>query len=147
MAMHKKASILVVDDEELIRNLVCLMLSKLNYRAVSARNASEALTCLANGYGIDLVLTDINMPIIDGWELAIRIKALKPCVPIVALTGESPSNIFPRLKGSGINHALFKPLKMDVLRDALSSILKFPRDDYVIECLGSTNDSLRTQNI
>jgi CheY-like chemotaxis protein len=129
MAMHKKASILVVDDEELIRNLVCLMLSKLNYRAVSARNASEALTCLANGYGIDLVLTDINMPIIDGWELAIRIKALKPCVPIVALTGESPSNIFPRLKGSGINHALFKPLKMDVLRDALSSILKFPRDD------------------
>ena len=52
MAMHKKASILVVDDEELIRNLVCLMLSKLNYRAVSARNASEALTCLANGYGI-----------------------------------------------------------------------------------------------
>ena len=123
MAMQTKASILVVDDEELIRNLVCLMLSKLKYRTVSARNASEALTCLAKGYAIGLVLTDINMPNIDGWELALRINALKPCVPIVALTGESPSNILPRLEGSGIRHALFKPVKMDALGKALSSIL------------------------
>lgn len=130
MAMKTKASILVVDDEEFIRDLICEMLSKLNYRTVSARNASEALTCFANGYCIDLVLTDINMPNIDGWELALRINALKPCVPIVALTGESPRNILPRLKGSGIRHALFKPLKMDVLRDALSSILESPGDDY-----------------
>jgi len=123
MAMKTKASILVVDDEELIRDLVCLMLSKLKYRTVSARNASEALTCLANGYCIDLVLTDINMPNIDGWELALRINALKPCVPIVALTGESPNVILPRLKGSGIRHALFKPFKIDALGKALSSIL------------------------
>ena len=99
------------------------MLSKLKYRTVSARNASEALTCLANGNAIGLVLTDINMPNIDGWELALRINALKPSVPIVALTGESPSNILPRLKGSGIRHVLFKPVKMDALGKALSSIL------------------------
>ena len=123
MAMQTKACILVVDDEELIRNLVCLMLSKLKYRTVSARNASEALTCLANGNAIGLVLTDINMPNIDGWELALLINALKPSVPIVALTGESPSNILPRLKGSGIRHVLFKPVKMDALGKALSSIL------------------------
>ena len=147
MAIHTKASILVVDDEEFIRNLVCLMLSKLNYRTVSARNASEALTCLANGYVIDLVLTDINMPKIDGWELALRIKTLKPGVPIVALTGESPSNIFPRLQGSGIRHALFKPIKMDVLGDALSSILESPRENHAIECVGSTDGGPRFQHI
>ena len=75
MAMRTKAYILVVDDEKLIRNLVCLMLPKLNYGTVSAQDASEALTCVKNGCDIKLVLTDINMPKIDGWELALRIKA------------------------------------------------------------------------
>lgn len=142
MAMQTKASLLVVDDEEFIRDLICEMLAKLNYRTVSARNASEALTCLANGYCIDLVLTDINMPNIDGWELALRINALKPCVPIVALTGESPRNILPRLKGSGISHALFKPINMDCLGDALSSILESPRDNYAIKCLDNDHEDL-----
>jgi CheY-like chemotaxis protein len=147
MAMRAKASILVVDDEESIRNLVCLMLSKLNYRTISAQDASEALTYVKNGYEIKLVLTDINMPKIDGWELAFRIKALQPCVPIVALTGISPSNILPKLKGSGFSHALFKPIKMDVLSDAIANILESPGDNHATKCLDSADEGLRIQYI
>ena len=123
MLMHSKASILVVDDEEFIRNLVCLMLSKLGYEPTSARHAVEALNFIKYDDGFQLVLTDINMPQIDGWEFARRVKALKPSLPIVAFTGGSPDGILPRLEGSGISHALFKPIKMDLLGDALSSIL------------------------
>lgn len=145
MTKQPKASILVVDDEESIRNLVCLMLSKLKYRTISAQDASEALTCVENGYDIKLVMTDINMPKIDGWELAFRIKALKPCVPIVALTGTSPSNILPRLKNSAISHALFKPIKMNVLSNAIANILESSGDNYTTKCLDRADDGLRFQ--
>ncbi|WP_372683650.1 response regulator, partial [Desulfosarcina sp.] len=123
MKMNSKASILVVDDEAFIRNLVCLMLSKIGYATTSARDAIEALEFIQSVNGFQLVLTDINMPIIDGWAFALRVKALQPGLPIVALTGESPDRILPRLKGSGISHALFKPITLNLLEEALSSIL------------------------
>jgi len=63
------------------------------------------------------------MPQMDGWELAFLIKALKPEVPIVAFTGDSPDVILPRIPDSEINQALFKPIRIEVLGDAISAIL------------------------
>ena len=57
------------------------------------------------------------MPHMDGWQLAVRIKAMKPCMPIIALTGDSPDNIIPHLTQSAMCHALFKPLKFKVRVD------------------------------
>ncbi len=124
MVVNSKANILVVDDDELIRNIVCLLLSSLGYRPTPAQDATEAIDCMKNNNSFQLVLTDINMPQIDGWELALHIKELKPDMPVVALTGEAPNEILPKLPGSGIDHALFKPIKLEVLRDAMSSILQ-----------------------
>ena len=124
MAFNPKAGILVVDDNELIRNIVCFMLSRLGYMTISAHDGTEALDCMKNNDSIHLVLTDINMPQMDGWRLALHIKELKPDMPIVALTGEAPDAIIPKLLDSGIHQALFKPLKLEVLRDAVSSILQ-----------------------
>ena len=69
--MHSKTSILVVDDEELIRGLVCLMLKNLGYEPTSSRHAIEALDLIQSVDGFQLVLTDINMPQMNGWELAL----------------------------------------------------------------------------
>ena len=124
LLMNSKVNILVVDDNELLRELVCLLLSSLGYLPTSAQGATEAIDCINNNDSFQLVLTDINMPQIDGWELALHIKDLKPDVPVVALTGEAPNVILPKLPGSGIDHALFKPIKLEVLRDAMSSILQ-----------------------
>ncbi|MDX2452368.1 response regulator [Desulfosarcina sp.] len=118
-----KASILVVDDDDLIRDVVCLMLSTLGYATIAAQDGIEALVCMKNNDSIHLVLTDINIPQMDGWELARHIKALKPEVPIVAFTGDSPDVILPRLPDSEINQALFKPLRIEVLRGEISTIL------------------------
>ncbi len=73
---------------------------------------------------IHLVLTDINMPQMDGWELALHIKELRPDIPIVVLTGEAPDAIIPKLLDSGIDQALFKPVKLEALRDAMSRNLR-----------------------
>lgn len=124
MVMNSKANILVVDDNELIREMVCLLLSSLGYLPTPAQDATEAIDCMKYNNSFQLVLTDINMPRIDGWELALSIKDLKPGVPVVALTGEAPNEILPKLPGSGIDHALFKPITLEVLGDAMSSILQ-----------------------
>ena len=124
MVMNSKINILVVDDDEMIRELVCLMLSSLGYQPTPAQDATEAIDCMNNNGSFQLVLTDINMPQIDGWELALHIKDLLPGVPVVALTGEAPNVILTKLPGSGIDHALFKPVKLEVLRDAMSGILQ-----------------------
>ena len=122
--MKSKVSILVVDDERLVRDLVCMMLSSLGYEATTARSAVDALRRIEDEGEFQLVLTDIHMSQIDGWELARRIKALQPYLPIVALTGEPSFLILPKLAGSAISHALFKPVRMDSLRDAIAGILE-----------------------
>ena len=100
------------------------MLSRLGYMTISAQDGTEALDCMKKNDSIHLVLTDINMPQMDGWELALHIKELKPDIPIVVLTGEVPDAIIPKLLDSGIHQALFKPIKLEDLRDALSRNLQ-----------------------
>jgi len=83
LLMNSKINILVVDDNELLRELVCLLLSSLGYLPTSAQGATEAIDCINNNDSFQLVLTDINMSQIDGWELALHLKDLKPEVPVV----------------------------------------------------------------
>jgi CheY-like chemotaxis protein len=123
MKMASKAKILVVDDDQITLKVVCQMLVSLGYETIAATDGIEALSRMSGDDGFDFVLTDINMPHIDGWQLADRIKALKPGLPIIALTGENPESILPRLQDSAMDHALFKPLKIGHLKDAISDIL------------------------
>jgi two-component system, NarL family, capsular synthesis sensor histidine kinase RcsC len=124
MPKNKNDRILVVDDNNVALNIVCKMLASLGYETIAAENGVEALRMMESVNGFKLVLTDINMPQMDGWNLASRIKLLKPDIPIIAITGEDPNSILPRLHGSGISHALFKPFKVDLLNDAMESILR-----------------------
>jgi len=124
-AMEIKRHILVVDDEISTLALVCQLLEKLGYHTTSASSGDEALRCLKENDRIDFVLTDINMPKMDGWELTIRIKAIYPKLPIIAMTGESPATVIPRLHNDGISGALFKPFKTHQLIKAISNVLEF----------------------
>lgn len=117
-----KIRILVVDDSKIVLMSVCRLLTRLGYETIAAQDGSEALRMIKTNDGVNLVLTDINMPLIDGWELALRIKAIKPDIPIIALTGEHPNKILPKLSGSGISQALFKPFTLDHLNNAMAYI-------------------------
>ena len=120
VAMKMKRHVLVVDDEKSTLALVCQLLEKLGHHTTPVHGGEEALKSLANDVDIDFVLTDINMPVMDGWELAGRIKAMHPNLPIIAMTGECPAEVMPRLKNEGISAALFKPFKMNQLKEAVS---------------------------
>jgi DNA-binding NtrC family response regulator len=82
----RSASILVVDDEELPLTLRKLVLEKQGFHVITARSASEAMSLLESSH-VDLVLTDQLMPGGTGVELARSVKAARPELPVVLISG------------------------------------------------------------
>jgi CheY-like chemotaxis protein len=81
--------ILLVDDEELVRDGIAMMLRELGHRVVEAGGAAEALDKIQNGLQVDVVVTDYKMPRMDGAELARRLHRWQPQLPILLITGYS----------------------------------------------------------
>ena len=82
--------ILVVDDDEAVRDTVCDALTVLGYIAEPARDARDALGRFRPGH-YQLVVTDLAMPIMNGLELARRLRALEPALPILIFSGAGGS--------------------------------------------------------
>lgn len=117
------ARILVADDNRFVLNMVCRMLSALGCETTGTIDGLEALNRFQRE-GFDLVLTDLQMPIMDGWELAERIKSLAPNVPVIAMTGMDRDEVLERQRKSALDHVVFKPLNLDALDNALASAME-----------------------
>lgn len=83
----KAATILVVDDDAAVRELTVQALMTLNYRVIEADNGRAALDLLRGTDSIDLVLIDLVMPVMNGRQLATRIRTVEPGQPILFMTG------------------------------------------------------------
>jgi CheY-like chemotaxis protein len=80
------ASILMVDDSEEVRRAMRRVLERLGHDVTTAGDGKEALAALAGG-SCDLVVTDLNMPGMDGIELILAVKERWPEVPVIAVSG------------------------------------------------------------
>jgi CheY-like chemotaxis protein len=80
-------TVLVVDDEPAMRALTRRMLEGEGYRVYEAADGLDALAILAEGWGVDVMVTDIRMPRMDGRELASRLTTHSPRIPIVFMSG------------------------------------------------------------
>lgn len=86
----KETVILLAEDEALVRNLVQLMLNREGYAVLAANDGQEALEiCEAFKDPIHLLLTDVRMPRMDGMELKRRVRALRPDVRVIVMSGET----------------------------------------------------------
>ena len=118
MILENSRSVLVVDDVDVERMLVCEMLRKgLGIRCVEAKDGEDALSILNshNGDSIDLVLLDLFMPGMDGMEVLNAIKAIHPWMPVVILTGSKSIDHAVRTIRSGAVNFLVKPVQEDRL--------------------------------
>jgi CheY-like chemotaxis protein len=88
-ATSRPLSILLVDDEEIVRTATAEMIRDLGHEVVEAAGGAEALASLAAGLRVDAVVTDYKMPRIDGAELSRRVNLARPGVPILIITGYS----------------------------------------------------------
>ncbi len=105
------ATILVVDDSASLRNMVTFTLKQEGYQVVEAGNGQEALT-KAKGGRFDLVLTDVNMPVMDGITLCSELRKLPTFkfTPVLMLTTESSADMKQQGKSAGATGWLVKPL-------------------------------------
>ena len=110
--------ILVVDDEEAIREVMKLGLVKLGYDPGFAANGKEALEILAREK-FPLILMDLRMPEIDGIELCNRIKERSPETVIYAFSGLVTEDEFYDLEEAGFDGLLCKPVSFEVLERAI----------------------------
>jgi CheY-like chemotaxis protein len=114
---NKKTILLVDDDETLL--LIAKNMLKHDYHTIAAKNGHEALEYLTKGTNPDLVLLDILMPHMDGWEIFHQIKgiSLLKDVPIAFLTAESDAMEEKRAYEMGAVDYIMKPYdKSDLLK-------------------------------
>ncbi len=115
--------ILVADDEELIINLVCDFLRRDGYEPISATDGEQALEIFKANPDISLVILDIMMPVIDGWEVCRTIRQTSN-VPVIMLTARSQE--FDELTGfeAGADDYVTKPCSPSVLMKRVAALLK-----------------------
>ena len=119
--------ILLVEDNPVNQKMARLMLTKAGYRVELAENGKKALDAYVNDpAGVDLILMDINMPVMDGFTATEKIRAheastgLDP-VPVLALTANVLDEFKKRGKEVGMNDFLTKPIKREVIFTAIQN--------------------------
>jgi CheY-like chemotaxis protein len=78
--------VLIVDDDAAVLETAVMLVESLGYRAEAAHNATEALR-IVTAERLDAVFTDVVMPGMNGFQLAKRIRSLKPSLPVICVTG------------------------------------------------------------
>ncbi len=117
-------TILSVDDSASVRQMVRLTLTGAGYNVVDAGNGSEGLT-KAKSTSADLVLTDLNMPIMNGLEMIRELRKLPSyCgIPIIFLTTESDPQMKAQAKAAGATGWIVKPFQQDQLLGIIKKVL------------------------
>ena len=111
----KALTILVVDDEEPIRELLGWMLGDAGHVVHSAAEGLGALAFLRS-HAVDIVLSDINMPGMDGLELSRRVEVEFPDLPVLLISGRPPP--------SGVRAFISKPFRWDALAVAITALVR-----------------------
>lgn len=119
------ANILIVDDSPSIRQMIRLVLGPLGHALVEAENGAEGLNQGKAG-GFDLVITDLNMPVMNGMEMIRGLRALPAFmgVPIVFLTTESDAAVKQEAKAAGATGWITKPFKPEQLLAVLAKLVR-----------------------
>lgn len=122
-----KHTILIVEDEEvnylyletMLEDVICL-----DCKIIHAKNGKEAVEICKENNVIDLVLMDLKMPVMNGFEATKQVKELYPKLPVIALTAYSTEKEREQSIEAGCDDFISKPLPLDVIKNMLKKYLK-----------------------
>jgi two-component system cell cycle response regulator DivK len=115
--------ILIVDDEEFNWLLIKDALEETHATVTWARVGQEAVDLVAAGEHYDLILMDMKMPVLDGFETTIRIKKINPKIPVIAQTAYAMHDEKIKCMKVGCDDYLSKPISLDELLKTLRKYL------------------------
>lgn len=141
----KKISILVVEDDEMARELIISGLKPYCELVVGAQNGQEGVEKFKK-QGFDIVMSDIHMPVLNGFEMMNEIKRLKPHQKFIVFTSyDSDENLIKSME-QGATLFLKKPIDMKDLRSMLIS-LSFERDEKLVYLSDEVSINLKKEKI
>ena len=117
--------VLVVDDEAPIRAMLQRTLERFGYRVLCAAHGAEAIALfVTHRDSIDVVMTDMAMPVMDGAALAVALRTMDADLPIVAASGLDTSSKVAAARDSGVRHFITKPYSAETVLRVLRDVLK-----------------------
>lgn len=133
-APQRPLSVLIVDDEELVRKFVDRVLREAGYETTTASDGPEALAVAARLESFDILVTDVMMPQMTGDELARRVRITKPGMKVLYLTGFSDRLFKEKVTLWADEAFLDKPCSVQGLQQAVSLLLfgefKVPQETH-----------------
>ena len=124
--MDEKKTILIVDDMKQMRNILRFSLRKYGYEVNVTSNGYEALNYAFDGNPLDLILLDINMPTMDGYEVLRKLRGSEVTkhIPIIFLTAEGQRKDIQKGLEVGVNDYLVKPFKFADLHKRIEKLIR-----------------------
>lgn len=120
----KDFTILVAEDNKISLLYVIKLMNSYGAKTYKAENGSEAVELITSHSDIDLVLLDLEMPIMDGFTAVEKIKELREDIPVIAFTANIPSAILlEKLKHIGFDDIISKPYKKNEMFDVLNKFV------------------------
>jgi signal transduction histidine kinase len=120
-----RATVLLVDDERMVRRAGQRLLEKLGYKVLLAEDGLDAVRTFASKREeISAVMLDLVMPVMDGAETLARLKEIDPTVPVLLASGYSPEEQADELLKKGANGFIQKPFDLATLRTSMLEILR-----------------------
>jgi CheY-like chemotaxis protein len=114
--------VLVVEDEVLVQMLVLEVLSDLGVDALEANDATSALTILRSDAAVDLLVTDVGLPGMNGRDLADAAREVRPGLKVLFVTGYADRAQAGEFVGDGMD-MIVKPFNLDVLGDKITEMI------------------------
>ncbi|WP_243309882.1 response regulator [Fundidesulfovibrio agrisoli] len=117
-------TIMTVDDSASVRQMVAFTLKNAGYSVIEASDGKDALSKI--GAKVDMVITDLNMPNMDGISLIKALRAMPACkfIPIIMLTTESQAGRKQEGKDAGATGWIVKPFKPEQLLSVVQKVLR-----------------------
>jgi CheY-like chemotaxis protein len=121
------ATVLVVEDEPEVQATLCEMLAQGGHEPVSARTGQAAMEDV-RGLSYDLLITDIVMREVDGWQVIRWLRANRPALPVIAISGGAralhPETALNLSRAYGAHRALTKPVSQQQLLETVADLLR-----------------------
>lgn len=117
--------ILVVDDNTLNRMILMKLIRHMGLTGFTASNGSEAIHAVKEKHEIDLILMDLIMPVMDGYEATRKIRVFKSleALPIIAVTADATEGLMEKCVEAGCNEYITKPIQKEVIEKVLRKYL------------------------
>jgi len=122
--VKQSMTILVIDDDDRVRTLLRDILLFERHQVIEASDGESGMRYLEKGGLVDMVLTDLGMPLKNGWEVAKWIKRELPQIPVVLITGWGTNLDEEKVKESGIDMIIGKPFQVNEILETVRLFMK-----------------------